>query len=82
MTTEVVARATSQKRTPTWEGGLFASGISSKSISLKTSIGRWKHVLPIPLERVHICTLHAMNFIFEKILHLHFSIIYGQSLIK
>lgn len=72
ITTEVVARAASQKRTPTWEGGLFASGISSKPISLKTSIGRWKHVLPIPLERVHICTLHAFNCICEKSLHLHF----------
>lgn len=76
MTTEVVVRAASQKRTPTWEGGLFAFDISSKSISLKTSIIRWKHVLPKTLERVHICTLHAMNCIFEKILHLHFSM-YG-----
>lgn len=40
ITTEAVARAASQKRAPTWEGGLFASGISSKPISLKTSIGR------------------------------------------
>lgn len=72
ITTEAAARIASLKRTPTWEGGLFASGISNKPINQTTSIGRWKHVLPIPLERVHICTLHAFHRICEKILHLHF----------
>jgi len=33
ITTEATARAASLKRTPTWEGGLFASGISSKPVS-------------------------------------------------
>lgn len=61
--TKVVARAASQKRTPTWEGGLFASGISSKPISLKTLIGRWKHVLPIPSESAYLHYIQLIAYV-------------------
>lgn len=75
ISTESNARQAAQRRTPTWEGGLFASGVASKQVSL-TSSDRWRPVLPIPLERVHICTLHTFNRICEKVLHLHFQYVW------
>jgi len=70
--TESDAILSQKKRTPTWSGGVFASNISSKPVSLGSFPDRWKPIIPIPLERVHICTLHALNRICEKLLHLHF----------
>ena len=59
-----------------WEGGLFSCTVQSKPVSGGATLARWKPILPIPLERVHICTLHAFNRIIEKIVHLHFQFIW------
>jgi hypothetical protein len=32
---------------------------------------RWRPILPIPLSRIHICTLHAQVRLTEKIVHMH-----------
>lgn len=50
---------------------------SSNDISRNTSVSRdiedpnWKPVLPIPLQNVHICTLHGEVRIIEKLIYLH-----------
>jgi hypothetical protein len=54
-----------------WQGGLFAPRISGEPCDAVTH-PRWKQVLPIPLSRTHMCTLHAQVRIIEKILHMHF----------
>jgi hypothetical protein len=54
-----------------WRGGLFAPRIRAKPVDIETH-PRWKPILPIPLTRTHMCTLHALVRIVEKILHLHF----------
>lgn len=38
----------------------------------------WDPILPIPLSRVHICTMHAENRLIEKIIHLHISHVYNS----
>lgn len=60
-----------------WQGGLFAPRILPEPCDINTH-PRWKPILPIPLERTHICTLHALNRIVEKILHLHFDFIWNM----
>ena len=60
-----------------WQGGLFASKIRAKPVNAATH-PRWKHVLPIPLSRTHMCTLHALVRICEKILYLHFMFIWNM----
>ena len=40
---------------------------------------KWDPILPIPLERVHICTLHAELCILDKLLYLH--LVYAWTLI-
>jgi hypothetical protein len=54
-----------------WQGGLFAPRIQAKSVDIETHF-RWKPILPILLTRTHMCRLHALVRIVEKILHLHF----------
>lgn len=50
---------------------------SSKDMTKNTGISRdkedpnWKPVLPIPLQNVHICTLHAEVRIIEKLVYCH-----------
>lgn len=58
-----------------WQGGLFASRIRAEPVNASTH-ARWKQVLPIPLSRTHMCTLHALVRICEKILHMHFTFIW------
>lgn len=60
-----------------WQGGLFASRIRAEPVDAATH-PRWKQVLPIPLSRTHMCTLHALVRICEKILHLHFMFIWNM----
>lgn len=60
-----------------WQGGLFAPRISAEPCDANTH-PRWKQVLPIPLSRTHMCTLHAQVRIIEKILHLHFMHIWNM----
>jgi len=72
VTTVAVARDMLTKRGSSWDGGLFSRNHHSKPITGSRSVGRWKPVLKIPIDRVHICTLHAMNRMVEKILHFHF----------
>ena len=60
----------------TWQGSLFAPRILAEPCDISTHL-RWKPILPIPLSRAHICTLHAQARIIEKILHLHFGFIWN-----
>ena len=62
----------------TWEHGLFPPQISAEPCDIIIH-SRWKPILPIPLSRAHICTLHAQVRIIEKILHLHFEFIWTQT---
>ena len=57
-------------------GGLFSSAVDSKPLSGDATIECWKFVLPIKLERVHMCMMHAFNRIIEKIIHLYFQFIW------
>ena len=57
--TTTQAHATIKVRSKnTWEGGLFAGSTPEKPCNINMH-GRWWPILPIPLSRVHICTLHA-----------------------
>lgn len=56
----------------TWSNGLFSKQISAEPVLDVDFQGRWKPILAIPLDRVHVCTLHALNRMVEKIVHLHF----------
>lgn len=60
-----------------WQGGLFASRILAEPVNASTH-PRWKQVLPIPLSQTHMCTLHALVRICEKILHIHFMFIWNM----
>lgn len=53
-----------------WAGGLFASSVAAQPCDMMAS-ARWRPILPIPLSRVHICTLHAQVRLTEKIVHMH-----------
>ena len=53
-----------------WVGGLFSSSVPEEPCDMTTST-RWRPILPIPLSRVHICTLHALVRLTEKIVHMH-----------
>ncbi|GAQ93477.1 hypothetical protein KFL_015640020 [Klebsormidium nitens] len=41
--------------------------------------GEWDPILPIPLTRVHMCTMHAENRIIEKLVHLPVSHVWNAS---
>lgn len=73
---EQQALAAFGKKSSGWGGGLFCSKIAAKPVTGTTALGRWKPVLPIPMDRVHMCTLHAFNRIVEKIVGLHFQFIW------
>jgi hypothetical protein len=66
------ASASMTSRKCTWSNGLFSKQISAEPILDVDFQGRWKPILAIPLDRVHVCTLHALNRMVEKIMHLHF----------
>ena len=74
--TQAQATTSMTRRSSSWNGGLFSSSVYEKPIVGAQTLTRWKPIFPIPLNRVHICTLHAMNRIVEKILHLHFMFIW------
>jgi len=57
-------------------GELFSSAVDAKPLSGDATIECWKLVLPIKLERVHMCMMHTFNRIIEKIVHLHFQFIW------
>lgn len=76
--TEVEAERTASSRGKgAWQGGLFAPSIQGAPCHIDTH-PRWKPILPIPLSRTHICTLHALVRIAEKVLHLHFMFIWNM----
>jgi hypothetical protein len=77
-TVSSIAAATAivRESATSWDGGLFATSVHAKPITGSRALGRWKSVLPISMDRVHICTLHALNRMVEKILHLHFIFIW------
>ena len=70
------AMLTIAKSTSSWNGGLMARCIHAKPLLGVCQMGRWNPILPIPLTRVHICTLHAFNHIVEKLLYLHFMFVW------
>jgi hypothetical protein len=59
-----------------WVGGLFATNVAEEPFDMNAS-ARWKPILPIPLSRVHICTLHAQVRLAEKILHMHIMFVWN-----
>ena len=61
-----------------WNGGLFARSVSMGPAEVGNR-DRWKPILPILLERVHICILHALTMIIEKLVHLHIMFIWNIS---
>ena len=63
----------------TWQEGLFAPSVRAAPCEIDTH-PRWKPILPIPLSRTHICTLHAQVRIVDKILHmiLHFMFVWNM----
>lgn len=76
-TVQDATQAAQKRGKATWGGGLFARGVPSKPVNMRTH-SRFKHVLPIPLTRVHICTLHAQVRMLEKMLHLHFMFVWNM----
>ena len=60
-----------------WQGGLFATRIRAEPVDVSTH-PRWKQVLPIPLSRTHMCTLHALVRICEKILHVQLTLVWNM----
>jgi hypothetical protein len=57
-----------------WMGGLKASRPShqiGKAPTRDKEDPGWDCVFDIPLERIHICTMHGENRIVEKLVHLH-----------
>jgi hypothetical protein len=64
------------KRATTLDYGLFSTRHAAKPVIGVAGKGRWKPILAIPMDRVHMCTLHAFNRIVEKIVHLHFQFIW------
>jgi hypothetical protein len=65
-----------RKRGHSWEGGLFCAHIPDAPVLDGPHLDHWKPILPISLDRVHICTLHVLNRIVEKIVHLHFQFVW------
>jgi len=74
-TVEQALRMLSEGATSLSEG-LFSTEHAAKPITGMAGKGRWKPILPIPMDRVHLCTLHAFNRIIEKIIHLYFQFIW------
>lgn len=72
----IATTAAANRQKTTWDNGLFSEAHRAEPVAGDQMLGRWKPVLQIPLDRVHICTLHALNRIVEKILHLHFIFIW------
>jgi len=70
------AETVADKRHPTWTGGLFTDSIPANPVQLGEEQSHWRPILPVPLDRVHICTMHALNRICEKLLHMHFQFVW------
>ena len=66
------AEATMNNQKYAWNDGLFSNKIVAKPLYGEATCGRWKPIFDIPLDRVHICVLHAMNRMVEKIVRMHF----------
>ena len=70
--TNAQAEATMNNQKYAWNDGLFSNKIVANPLYGEATCGRWKPIFYIPLDRVHICVLHAMNKMIEKIVHMHF----------
>ena len=57
-------------------GGLFLSNVLEEPCDMTAST-RWRPILPVPLSRVHINTLHAQVQLTEKIVHMHFMYVWN-----
>lgn len=55
-----------------WKEGLHSKSVLDKLLTGATTLSRWNPIYPIPFDQVHICTLHELNRIVEKIVQLHF----------
>ena len=75
--TAASATTKARRRKHTWHGGLFAGNVLCKPLAIDRE-SWWKPILPIPLKRLHVCTLHALTRMMEKILHLHFMFIWNM----
>jgi hypothetical protein len=76
-TNQSAAQASRARVKHTWKGGLFAASVSAKPVDMRDH-SRWKPILPIPLTRVHICTLHAQVRMCEKMVHHHFMFVWNM----
>lgn len=70
------AKFVADQRHLTWNGGLFAEEIPAHLVCAGDDLSRWRPILAVPLDRVHICTMHAFNRICEKLLHMHFQFLW------
>jgi hypothetical protein len=71
-------RAAKERQQPSWKGGLFSSHFPAEPTRGTVQDVVFDPILPIPLSRVHICTLHANVRMVEKILHLHFMFVWNM----
>jgi len=55
-----------------WYDGLFNTSKSVETLSGEATTECWKPIFDIPLNQVHICFLHALNRMIEKIVPMHF----------
>lgn len=67
-----------QKSGLQWENGILSCDQCLAPDRDKKDL-KWYPILLIPLERVHICTLHAELCILDKLLYLH--LVYAWTLI-
>lgn len=72
MLTQQQAKAAMSSRKYSWCDGLFSDSVSAEPLSGEATVGRWKPIFDISLNQVHICVLHALNRIIEKVVHMHF----------
>ena len=66
------AKAAMKNQKYCWNDGLFSDTLAAEPVSGEACCSRWKPIFDIPLRNVHICVLHALNRIIEKMVHMHF----------
>jgi hypothetical protein len=72
VTTSAETNALFKSNAFSWDDGLFSRSIATKPVQGVEVAYQWNEILLIPMDRVHICTLHAFNCIVEKIVQVHF----------
>jgi len=69
------AKTVADKRPSSWAGGFFVENILANPMHDVEDLARWHPIFPIPLHHIHICTMHAFNYICEENLHMHFQLV-------